>query len=351
MPCLYDIEGWRLWSSQQRWDPIWIDRLHARALRVGKSLDQALAEVLPEDRLQEVVSSLESSGLQLETRRDSERDGASKLLFRTRSGQAIETVVLRIASGRTSLCVSSQAGCAVGCGFCSTGLDGLKANLKVSEILDQVRESVVLLATEGRRLRNLVFMGMGEPFHNPEGVFGALDWLTAPKGFGLDPSHVSVSTVGIVPGIQRLVAEHPGVSLALSLHAARQEVRRQIVPFPQAGTVEELRDLLMDLKGRWRGPVLLEYVMLSRVNDQIVDAEALIEFSRGLDVHVNLIPWNRVERLPMWQPSSAETIQSFSGHLKSAGLRVTTRYSLGGDIDAACGQLAARKRQTSSSPR
>ena len=281
--------------------------------------------------------------LEIAKRCDSEIDGATKLLFRTEAGMLIESVILRIATGRTTLCVSSQVGCAAACDFCATGKMGIAQNLSPHEILDQIRLSGQMLATEDTRLRNIVFMGMGEPFHNEANLFEVLEKLTSPKFFNHSPSRLLVSTVDIPDAMVRCAERFPEVNIALSLHSVRPEIRERIIPLAKKYSLDELHSAIQAANEIQRKPVMIEYLMLESMNDSTEDARLLIDWLSGLDVHVNLIPYNPIEDAPHLKSTDAETIHVFAEQLKSAGLPTTVRYSLGADIAAACGQLVRRE--------
>lgn len=280
--------------------------------------------------------------LVLEQRYDSTIDGASKLLFRTQAGLLIESVILRIATGRTTLCVSSQVGCAAACRFCATGTMGIARSLSPAEILDQVLQAGQQLAAEGRRLRNVVFMGMGEPFHNEDALVEVIERLTDPAWFNLSPKKILVSTVGITGAMLRFAERFPRVGLALSLHSVRDEPRQSIMPIAKRYPLPELRETLRRLNALQDRPVMLEYLMLDGINDTDADATALIEWTEGLDVHLNLIPFNPVEGSELRGSPRARCL-AFADRLKAAGRTTTLRHSLGRDIEAACGQLVKRE--------
>jgi 23S rRNA (adenine2503-C2)-methyltransferase len=286
---------------------------------------------------------VEFHALTLERRDDSQRDGATKLLFRTRDDRLIESVILRMASGRTSLCVSTQVGCAARCEFCATGRMGLSRNLSATEMLDQLAAANRLLASERHTVRNLVFMGMGEPFHNETELYRAIRVLSDPRAFNLHHRRLLVSTVGIPAAMIRLATRYPNVRLALSLHSARDEVRRRLMPLAEHHGLAELADAIRRVAEIQGHLVMIEYLLLADVNDTRKDAEALIEYLRGLAVHVNLIPYNPIEGGEPFRASSPARSVAFSEILKAAGLPVTTRYSLGTDIAAACGQLVRQQ--------
>jgi 23S rRNA (adenine2503-C2)-methyltransferase len=285
----------------------------------------------------ELAGQLDFQPLELLERHDSQRDGASKILFRCRAdGVCVEAVVLRIATGRTSLCISSQAGCAAGCTFCATGLSGFRRNLSVAELLDQVRQAREVLQQEGRTLRNVVFMGMGEPFHNEANLLTALEALCDPRRFNLSSNHLLVSTAGVPDAMERCVKRFPGVRLALSLHSARQEVRERLMPIGRVHTLERLREVLPHL-----GEFMAEVLLLQGINDGPEEISALVHFLRGTAAHINLIQFNPYPGA-RYKPALPEVREEFGRQLRQAGFKVTLRYSLGDDIAAACGQLAAR---------
>jgi 23S rRNA (adenine2503-C2)-methyltransferase len=241
---------------------------------------------------------------------------------------------------RHTLCISSQAGCAVGCPFCATGELGLGRDLETAEIVDQVRHAASRLAATGRNLTNVVFMGMGEPLLNLDRVLEAVAILSDPRQFGLGARHVVVSTSGVVPGIRRLTALGPQFTLAVSLHAARDPLRDVLVPlnrrWPVAEVVAASRDHALATGRR----VSYEYLMISGVNDTDVDADALATLLRGDLAHVNLIPMNPVAHTP-WTASPPERVAQFAARIRRSGVGVTVRANRGQDAGAACGQLAA----------
>lgn len=283
--------------------------------------------------------------LELYRQCDSTLDGASKLLFRTEAGMLIESVILRIATGRTTLCVSSQVGCAAACEFCATGKMGIAQNLTPAEILDQVLQAGQILAGEKRQLRNIVFMGMGEPFHNEENLYQTLEVLTAKELFYHPATKILVSTVGIADAMIRCAQRFPKVSLALSLHSVRTDVRERLIPLAKKYPLEELKAALLEVN-RLQGSsskIMIEYLMLADLNDSIEDARELLAWLKGLNVHVNLIPYNPIEDAPDLHGSDRAQCEAFAAVLKQADLKVTIRYSLGNDIAAACGQLVKKE--------
>ena len=311
-------------------------RLRNQLLKKFVDDESALREFAAGDRI-------ECHSLELFRRCDSSIDGATKLLFRTASGMLIESVVLRIATGRTTLCVSSQVGCAAACDFCATGKMGIAQNLSSAEILDQVLQAGQLLAAENRRLDNVVFMGMGEPFHNEDNLYDVIESLTASHLFARSPSGTMVSTVGVADAMLRFANRFPKVNLALSLHTADQETREQIIPLAKKYPLSELREALREVNRIQQREVMIEYLMLAELNDSRDSARQLVEWLNGLQIHVNLIPYNPIDDAPHLTGTQRDDITAFAGVLKAAGLKTTVRYSLGRDIAAACGQLVRKE--------
>jgi 23S rRNA (adenine2503-C2)-methyltransferase len=273
-------------------------------------------------------------------RHDSKIDGATKLVFQClEDGSKIEAVILRIASGRTSLCISSQVGCAADCKFCATGKLGFIRNLTAAELCDQVRQARALLHEEGRTLRNVVVMGMGEPLRNEDNLFQCLEILRDVRFFNLSDNHLLVSTVGIPDAMVRFAERFPNIRLALSLHSARQEVRERIMPVAKFQTLEKLK-AVFPMLGSTSG-FMVEYLMLKGINDGPADLAALIDLLAGTDAHINLIQFNPHPGAE-FEPVSKETREEFGKALRKAGFKTTLRYSLGDDIAAACGQLAGK---------
>ncbi len=270
-----------------------------------------------------------------------------KALHSLDDGRVVESVLMRYpARGsrreRTTLCISSQAGCAVGCPFCATGELGLWRDLRTSEIIDQARFWRNELADEGRRLTNIVFMGMGEPLLNPDAVLAACAALSDGNRFGLGQRHITVSTSGVIPGIERMTSLRRQYKLAVSLHAARPALRDVLVPLNRAYPLEDVVAAATDYADATGRRITYEMVMIDHINDTAADAHAAAELLRGRLAHVNLIPMNPVAHTP-WQPSSPERTEAFASVLRSVGLHTTVRRNRGIDIGAACGQLAAER--------
>lgn len=263
--------------------------------------------------------------------RQTSADGTVKFLWRFGDGAAIESVLIPEGRRRT-LCVSSQAGCALGCVFCATGRMGFGRHLVPWEIAVQVRE--LLLAPEGDRPTNVVFMGMGEPLHNWAGVDVALSILNGPLGFGIGARHITVSTVGLVPGLVRLAARPEQFKVAWSLHAPVSERRAALMPVERKYPLPAVAEALRAFPRR----VTLEYVMIRGENDSLEDARALAGLARELGAHVNLLPLHP-GGAPGLEPTPPAAIKAFAAEVRRLGANVTVRRSRGLDIAAACGQL------------
>lgn len=309
--------------------------------RRGFSLDQPINRV--STQLMELAQeNIQTNFLTLIKRVDSKIDGATKLLFQTHDGLQLEAVILRIASGRNSLCISCQCGCKFGCKFCATGTMGFKRNLNKDEILDQVVLVSKLLADEGKALRNVVFMGMGEPLDNYNAVTSAIETLVDQKGFAFSSTNIMVSTCGLVKEMVQFSNQFPKVNLAISLHAALNDSRSKIMPINGIHSLEKLKTTIRQINTATGQTIMLEYLLLKGINDSEADLHALIDFCQDLNVKVNLISYNSQGETDQFQPIDLAETQHFQTVLKQHGLEVTLRYSLGQDIDAACGQLALK---------
>ena len=270
------------------------------------------------------------------------RDGqTTKGLFRLTDGKEVEAVLMEHTGDRTTVCISSQAGCAFACAFCSTGQAGFSRNLTAVEIFDQARYFARDLAARGKRITNVVFMGMGEPFHNYDAVMEAVALLNDPSGFGLGHRHITISTVGLVDKIDRFAEERLQVNLAISLHAPSDAVRSSIMPVNRKFALGELMDACERYVQKTKRKVFFEYVMLAGVNDSPDAARELATSMRGHLYHVNLIPYNTTPDAPFAGTSDTK-IWEFAGILNEAGVPVTVRRNMGRDIAAACGQLRAQ---------
>ena len=278
-----------------------------------------------------------------------EADGGltEKALHRLADGALIESVLMHYPARpgsreRHTLCISSQAGCAVGCPFCATGELGFGRDLEVAEIVDQVRLASRRLVGDGKRLTNIVFMGMGEPLLNLDRVLAAIEALNDRRRFGLGARHITVSTSGVVPGIRRLTGLGPQFTLAVSLHAARDPLRDVLVPLNRRWPVAEVVEAARDHSRTTGRRISYEVTMIGGVNDTAEDATAMADLLRGDHAHVNLIPMNPVAHTP-WTASPMPVIEDFAATLRAAGIETTIRRNRGQEVGAACGQLAAER--------
>lgn len=272
-------------------------------------------------------------------RTDSE-DGTIKLLLEYTDGAKVECVLIPTET-RATACLSTQVGCAIGCAFCASGMEGMVRNLTSGEILQQVlhlQQALTEQASEFRRVTHAVFMGMGEPLLNYENTLSAVRAIIDPARLGVSARHVTISTVGIPRAIRRLAGEDLPITLAISLHAPNDVLRKQLIPLAERYTIEEILAAarqFFDARGR---EVTLEYVLLGGVNDTPVCAEGLAKLARGLRCNINLIRYNPVPSLQFVRPSQA-AVQDFLRRLERAGVNVHMRKSRGADAAAACGQL------------
>jgi 23S rRNA (adenine2503-C2)-methyltransferase len=338
MDSIHDAAALEALRSRLRVDPHHVRQLRNAFYKKHQTADEALHQ-LPECERDSFAGGVTFHALELHSRRDSQVDGASKLIFRTARGHLLETVILRIASGRTSLCISSQVGCAVRCGFCATGQMGVAVQLTCAEILDQVVQANLLLRSEGRSVRNVVFMGMGEPLHNEAEVHQALEVLQSPQCFDLSPAHLLLSTVGIPAAMVRCAKRLPRIGMALSLHSARQEQRQRLIPLAGRYTLDMLRAAIAEVTAIQQRPMMIEYLLLDGLNDTDADLHQLFAYLRNLPVHINLIPYNTIDEVSGLRATPPARRREFAAALTAAGFVVTLRYSLGSDIAAACGQL------------
>lgn len=271
------------------------------------------------------------------------RDATRKYLLELTDGKHVECVLIPAEDGRRTVCLSTQVGCPVACGFCASGLDGLERNLSAGEILDQF---LALKSVADAPITNVVFMGMGEPLLNIENVARAIARLCAPggEGGGLSSRRITISTSGIVPGIARMAQMEGQVRLSVSLHAPRDDLRTRLMPINKRYPIATLMEALRDYQARTGRLVTFEYVLLDGVNDTPRESDELAVLLKGsgLDGKVNLIPFNPVPGVPYGTPPR-ERCSAFAARLRAAGVATTLRVRKGADIDAACGQLRLRK--------
>ncbi len=340
MASIYDTAGLEALRIRNAVQPHRMKLFRNALFKKACGWDEAL-ETLPENARTDFSETLTFQFLEMAERHESEIDGATKLIFKTHEGHLIESVILRPKTGRTSLCISTQIGCACYCSFCATGKMGFTRNLTTDEILDQVVQAGRLVKPEGRAIRNVVFMGMGEPLLNLKNLFQSLAFLREASAFNYAGSRLMVSTVGIPQAMARFTERFPEVQLALSLHSARQAVREKLMPQARTHSLAILREALCDASRH--GKVMVEYLMLAGVTDGEEDLQALENYLRDIPVHINIIPFNEYAGCNLRGTPKAERV-AFADRLKAAGFDTTLRYSLGADIAAACGQLVQHKK-------
>ncbi len=292
-----------------------------QATNLSKSLRERLAEEYEIGRLDEETMEVSA-------------DGTRKLLLNLHDGPSVEAVLIPEGKRKTA-CISSQAGCGIGCSFCATALGGFARNLTTGEIVDQV---LALQRSSGERVTNIVFMGMGEPFANYTNVIRAAKLLSDPWAFGIGARHITISTSGVVPAIERFIEEECQFVLAVSLHAATDEVRDELVPLNRKYPIRSLMEACRRYVQKTRRRITFEYVMIDGVNDTSHQAKSLVDVTKGLMCHVNLIPLNPVPETGLMR-SAPKRIDAFARRLQEAGIPTTVRKERGVDIQAACGQL------------
>ena len=270
------------------------------------------------------------------------RDTTRKFLFRLSDESLIETVLIPASpalygsrSDRQTICVSTQVGCAYGCKFCASGLEGFSRNLQPNEIVDQV---IAIERETGEKIDNIVFMGMGEPLANLDNVMRAIQIISGPWGLGIGARHITLSTSGLAPQIRKLADERLQIRLAISLHGATDEVRNQIMPINRRYNLETLLGACDYYAKHKKQRLTFEYILIEDVNDSPEQARRLGRIARRLGAKINLIPYNTVHGLPWARPSS-EQQEQFLSILRQARVAATLRREKGHDIDAACGQL------------
>jgi 23S rRNA (adenine2503-C2)-methyltransferase len=311
----------------------WLFQKRAKTFAEMTNLARALREELDENF---------SIGRLQTLQRAESRDGTVKFLFGLTGGANIESVLIP-ESNRLTLCVSTQAGCGFGCAFCATAVLGLTRNLTASEIVDQVLEASRTLSAD-RRITHIVLMGMGEPLANYDQTLSALQIMTDGEwGVGISPRRVTVSTVGLVPQIQKLMAE-TRVNLAISLHAPNNELRGELMPVNRKYSLSRLLDCCRALPIPRRKRITFEYVLLGGVNDANQHARQLAKLLQGIPSKVNVIPFNPHPDSIYLRPTEAE-VTRFQNVLHDAGVQVNVRRPRGDDIQAACGQLQGEQHQ------
>jgi 23S rRNA (adenine-C8)-methyltransferase len=266
-----------------------------------------------------------------------------KVLFETKDGNQIETVKMHYENGRNTYCVSVSSGCALNCAFCATGQLGLKRHLTADEIVDQV----LYFRKKNYSIDNVVFMGMGEPLVNPE-TYAALDILTDQKMFEIGKRHISISTVGIVPGIKKMTEEYPQINMAFSLHTPFQDQRETLVPIAKTYSIKEVMDALANHIDKTNRKVFLAYILFGGITDSLEHAEKLVELINSYEkqsylFHVNLINYHQISGHSGFRKTTEAKLERFRKILHDAGIRTTVRQDFGEHIDAACGQLSGKE--------
>ncbi len=321
-------------------EPAYRSRQVYQALTRGLVTDFSQITTLPAGLRAALAERLTAVTLEPRESRTAERGGARKTLFSTVDGHPVEAVLMP-GGRRATVCVSSQVGCAVGCDFCASGRLGLKRSLTAEEMADQVLHFARALRDDGRHVTNVVFMGMGEPFHNYDETLRACRLLNDPEGFGLAARGISVSTAGVVPGIDRFAREPLQLNLAVSLHAGTDRLRDRLVPLNRTFSLGDLFAACARYVSATRRKLMFEYVVLPGVNDVEAEVTALAKRLRRPLYHLNLIAYNAAGG--RYRTPSVAEVEALCSRLRAAHVSCTVRRSPGGDIEAACGQLALRR--------
>lgn len=304
----------------------WVHQKLAADFEDMSNLSKALREKL---RQQYTLTALNPVEVKI-----SKIDGTRKYLFRLSDGNVIESVWMQYHHGN-SVCISSQVGCRMGCRFCASTLDGLERNLTAGEMLDQIYR---IQADTGERVSNIVIMGSGEPMDNYDNVVRFIRLISHDQGLNISQRNITVSTCGIVPGIRRLAKEGLSVTLALSLHAPNDEVRKTLMPIANKYRIQEILDACQEYFEETGRRLTFEYSLVSGVNDNLEEARTLASLLKGMHGHVNLIPVNPIQERDYVQ-SDRRAIEAFQHYLESQKIAVTVRREMGRDINGACGQL------------
>jgi 23S rRNA (adenine2503-C2)-methyltransferase len=289
---------------------------------------------LPKSLKEKLLQSAAFTSLVVVDEKISQIDGTRKYLFSLSDGNIIESVLMKYNHGN-SVCISSQVGCRMGCRFCASTLDGLERNLTVSEMLDQIYRIQKLT---GERVSNVVVMGSGEPMDNYDNLIDFIRLLTDENGLNISQRNITVSTCGIVPGIKKLADEDLQITLALSLHAPNDEVRKTLMPIAKRYSLSEVLPACQEYFEKTGRRLTFEYSLVSGVNDNLKEAKALADLLKGINGHVNLIPVNPIKERDYVQ-SDRKAILDFKNYLEKNGINVTIRREMGRDINGACGQL------------
>jgi len=331
---LADLTSW----VAERGQPAYRARQLWRRLAGGVPFDEM--HELPAGLRADLAASFRRSSLREVRRVEADAALTTKKLYELDGGYTVESVIMRYPR-RATLCVSSQVGCPIGCPFCATGQGPFGRNLRAHEIVDQAVDAARELGAEGRRLTHVVFMGMGEPLANYGAVLDSVRRIAGPAGLGLSPRRVTISTSGLVPRIDGLAGEGLPFTLAVSLHAARDELRDVLVPVNRRYPLGQLIPAADRFAARTGRRVSYEWVLLAGVNDTGRDARELGALLGGRLAHVNVIPYNPVDGAPFREPD-AGAVAEFMARVRAHGVNVTLRDTRGRERDAACGQLRAR---------
>lgn len=329
---LPELEEWvvgageKKFRAKQIWQ--WLYQHQVAGWDEMKNIPKALRDKLEADF---IFNALEKVEVQ------ESNTGTRKILSRLVDGELIEEVLIPVPDRRT-VCVSSQVGCMFGCAFCASGQNGVKRNLKAGEI---VGELLSAQREYGDRVTNLVFMGIGEPFDNYDEVMRAIRIMNDPDGFCLGARRITVSTCGVVPGIQRFENEGLQVELSVSLHAPTNSIRDELMPVNVSWSLDELVATCRDYTARTKRIITFEYTMIRDVNDTEQDLRELITMLRTFPCRVNLIPLSEIDEYE-GRTSKRETVEHFIKELEKAGINTTVRWSKGVDVNAACGQLRSK---------
>ena len=328
----FNSEGEKTFRAKQVWEWLW--QKSAKSFDEMTNLSKPLREKLQ--------SEFEILPISIATEQKSS-DGTIKSAFKLFDNELIEGVLIP-ADDRMTACVSSQVGCSLSCKFCATGYMDRKRNLEPGEIYDQV----VAIDAQAKQnfnvlLPNIVFMGMGEPLLNYKNVLEGIDRITAEDGLNMSPKRITVSTAGIAKMIKKLADDDVKFNLALSLHAADDEKRNQIMPINETNTLEALKESLLYFYNKTRNKITFEYIVFYNFNDTLEDADKLLKFAKQIPSKVNIIEYNPISEAN-FKNTEADRLDQFADYLKNNGIIVNVRRSRGKDIDAACGQLANKNK-------
>ncbi|MEI7641183.1 MAG: 23S rRNA (adenine(2503)-C(2))-methyltransferase RlmN [bacterium] len=320
--------GFPKFRAGQIWD--WLRRKEVKEIAAMKNLSPDIREMLEQQ--------FYISKINIKDKQESKVDGTKKLLFEFEDGVCVESVILP-GEERVSLCISSQAGCALGCRFCATGELGFIRDLTVGEIINEFEAAK---AEAGGKIDSIVFMGMGEPFLNKENVLKAIDILSDAKGHNFSQTRITVSTAGIVPVIKEIADSEYKFNLAISLITADDNIRYKLMPITKKYSLKEVIAAARYYNAKHKEPVMFEYILFKGLNDSPDDALKVLKLLKGLDYKINLIPYNSVSEKDYHKPAREVTLK-FQKVLVDAGVKAFIRREKGSDIAGACGQLAGKK--------